>query len=113
MKQRGINYPFRVRGQESRSDQNESVNESQSTQSSQSSIGDSGNSDVDVNVNVNVDTMPIAIAILCQALANKQLTQREFESAVTNLVEITDKYREIQKDPESKVKLFNRSIWRR
>ncbi|WP_180955746.1 MULTISPECIES: hypothetical protein [Bacillus] len=111
MKPRGINYPFRVREQESHPDeQNESVNESQITQSS---IGDSGNSDVDVNVNVNVDTMPIAIAILCQALANKQLSQREFESAVSNLVEITDKYREIQKDPESKVQLFNRNVWRR
>ena len=74
-----------------------------------SSIDRSGNSDVDVNVNVEVDTMPIALSFLCAALAKKELTRQEFESAVEALVEVTTQYKrasEVNKYRDSKVKLF-------
>ncbi|MED4530613.1 hypothetical protein [Metabacillus fastidiosus] len=72
-------------------------------------INRSGNSDVDVNVNVEIDTMPIALALLCLSFANKQLTRKQFEAAVEELVEVTDRYKKGQKKRkgESTVKLFN------
>ena len=85
-----------------------------------SSIDRSGNSDVDVNVNVEVDTMPVALSFLCLALAKKELTRQEFESAVEALVEVTTQHKrssEENKYRDSKVKLFhdkkNAGIWGR
>src|SRR6478672_3189066 len=85
-----------------------------------SSIDRSGNSDVDVNVNVQVDTMPIALSFLCLALAKKELTRQEFESAVEALVEVTNQHKrssEENKDRDSNVKLFhdkkNARLWGR
>lgn len=83
-----------------------------------SSVDHSGNSDVDVNVNIQIDTMPIALSLLCLSFANKQLTRQEFESAVEELVEVTNRYKKSEgTDGESKVKLFNENksnrIWGR
>lgn len=94
-----------------------SVNNNRSKLSS--SVDHSGNSDVDVNVNIQVDTMPIALSLLCLSFANKQLTRQEFEAAVENLVEVTNRYKESDRkiERESKVKLFNKDksnrIWGR
>ncbi|MED4400827.1 hypothetical protein [Metabacillus fastidiosus] len=77
--------------------------------STSSYINRSGNSDVDVNIDIQLDTMPIALALLCLSFANKQLTRKQFEAAVEELVEVTDRYKKGQKKRkgESKVKLFN------
>ncbi|MGP7816352.1 hypothetical protein [Niallia sp. 01092] len=82
-----------------------------------SSVNQSGNSDVDVNVNIQIDTMPIALSLLCLSFANKQLTRQEFESAVNELVEMTNRYKESEGKikGDSTVKLFNENksnrIW--
>jgi hypothetical protein len=85
-----------------------------------SSVDHSGNSDVDVNVNIQIDTMPIAFSLLCLSLANKQLTRKEFETAVEELVKVTDRYKKSQEKMgggESRVKLYNENkgnkIWGR
>ncbi|MBR7796185.1 hypothetical protein GT022_08995 [Agaribacter marinus] len=49
----------------------------------------SGNSDVDVNV--HVDTKPIAYAMLCTLLASKQISNEEFEEAVSRLDKLTNR----------------------
>ena len=49
-------------------------------------------SNFDVNVNVQVDTMPIALSFLCLALAKKELTRQEFESAVEALTWVILRY---------------------
>jgi hypothetical protein len=75
-----------------------------------SSIDRSGNSDVDVNVNVQVDTMPVALSFLCLALAKKEITRQEFESAVETLVDVTTRYKkssEVNEYRDSQVKLFD------
>ena len=53
------------------------------------SIGHSGNSDIDMNVEVNVDTTAIGFAILCSLLATGQMTDRQFNDAVSKLEELT------------------------
>jgi hypothetical protein len=106
-KNRSINYfDSLMRSKES------SFNNNRSKLSS--SVDHSGNSDVDVNVNIQVDTMPIALSLLCLSL-----TRQEFEAAVENLVEVTNRYKESDRkiERESKVKLFNKDksnrIWGR
>ena len=76
---------------------------------SNSSIDHSGNSDVDVDVNIQVDTMPIALSLLCLSFAQNQLTRQEFESAVEELVKVTNNYKKSKGkiDGESRVKLYN------
>ncbi|GAB4074566.1 hypothetical protein GCM10028778_20690 [Barrientosiimonas marina] len=59
------------------------------TNDQQSSIDYSGNSNVDVDV--NVDTTPIAYAMLCSLLATNQMSNSEFESAVSELDDLTMK----------------------
>lgn len=90
-----------------------SFNENRSNLSS--SVDHSGNSDVDVNVNVQVDTMPIALSLLCISLANKQISRQEFESAVEELIDLTNRYKKSERERESRVKLFNENrgnrIW--
>jgi hypothetical protein len=76
----------------------------------EAAVSKSGNSDVDVNVKIDIDTMPIALAILCLSVANKQLTNEEFEEATRKLFELNDKY---MRDNKSNVKYFNENIWRR
>lgn len=86
---------------------------------SASSVDHSGNSDVDVNVNIQVDTMPIALSLLCLSFVNKQITRQEFESAVEELVKVTNRYKKSEGkiEGESRLKLFNENrsnkIWRR
>lgn len=72
-------------------------------------VNRSGNSDVDVNVNIQVDTMPIGLSLLCLSFAKKQITREEFESAVKELVKVTNNYKKSDRnrDRESRVKLFN------
>lgn len=52
-----------------------------------STVGYSGNSDVDVEV--KVDTTPIAYAMLCTLLATKQISDNEFNAAVSKLEDLT------------------------
>lgn len=54
-----------------------------------SAVKYSGNSDVDVNV--HVDTKPIAYAMLCTLLASKQISNEEFEEAVSRLDKLTNR----------------------
>ncbi|MFJ9289122.1 hypothetical protein [Bacillus halotolerans] len=49
-------------------------------------IENSGNSEV--HIDIHIDTMPIAFAILCSALAAKQMTKDEFDTAYTQLLEL-------------------------
>ncbi|MCY7783813.1 MULTISPECIES: hypothetical protein [unclassified Bacillus (in: firmicutes)] len=51
-----------------------------------SMIENSGNSKV--YIDIHIDTMPIAFAILCSALAAKQMTKEEFDTAYTQLQEM-------------------------
>ncbi|MCY7985976.1 hypothetical protein MOB89_21755, partial [Bacillus inaquosorum] len=46
----------------------------------------SGNSEV--HIDIHIDTMPIAFAILCSALAAKQMSKEEFDMAYTRLQEM-------------------------
>jgi len=62
-----------------------------------SNIDQSGNSDVDVKINMQVDTMPIAFAVLGLALANNQLTEPQYQTAINQLVEATNTYQNTQK----------------
>ncbi|MCW0120226.1 hypothetical protein [Bacillus subtilis] len=52
----------------------------------ESVIKNSGNSEV--HIDIHIDTMPIAFAILCSALAAKQMTKEEFDMAYTQLREM-------------------------
>ncbi|MBU8709855.1 hypothetical protein [Bacillus subtilis] len=52
----------------------------------ESVIKNSGNSEV--YIDIHIDTMPIAFAILCSALAAKQMTKEEFDMAYTQLREM-------------------------
>ncbi|AXC54270.1 hypothetical protein ABEW26_00845 [Bacillus subtilis] len=52
----------------------------------ESVIKNSGNSEV--HIDIHIDTMPIAFAILCSALAAKQMTKEEFDTAYTQLQEM-------------------------
>lgn len=52
----------------------------------ESVIKNSGNSEV--HIDIHIDTMPIAFAILCSALAAKQMTKEEFNTAYTQLQEM-------------------------
>ncbi|MCR6596183.1 hypothetical protein NFC80_06010 [Bacillus halotolerans] len=49
-------------------------------------IENSGNSEV--HIDIHIDTMPIAFAILCSALAAKQMTKEEFDTAYTQLLKM-------------------------
>ncbi|MCY7943376.1 hypothetical protein MOC27_15145 [Bacillus inaquosorum] len=51
-----------------------------------SMIENSGNSEV--HIDIHIDTMPIAFAILCSALAAKQMSKEEFDMAYTRLQEM-------------------------
>lgn len=81
----------------------------------ESLIHQSGNSDVDVTV--KIDTTPIAFAMLCSLLATKQLSNREFESAVRKLEELTNNNRTFhslrERNDASNVKLFSERKKRR
>ncbi|MED1809014.1 hypothetical protein ABEW90_17565 [Bacillus subtilis] len=57
----------------------------------ESVIKNSGNSEV--HIDIHIDTMPIAFAILCSALAAKQMTKEEFDTAYTRLREMNNGYR--------------------
>jgi hypothetical protein len=59
--------------------------------SSQSKVSHSGNSDVNVHINIQVDVKPIALAILYSLLAKKQLSNEEFELALSKLEEYKSK----------------------
>ena len=61
------------------------------SQISRSRINHSGNSDVDVSVNVEVDVIPIAVAMLYTLLASKQISNREFESAIQRLQSLSQR----------------------
>ncbi|MEC1291632.1 hypothetical protein [Bacillus mojavensis] len=51
-----------------------------------SMVENSGNSEV--HIDIHIDTMPIAFAILCSALAAKQMSKEEFDTAYTRLQEM-------------------------
>jgi hypothetical protein len=72
----------------------------------QAKINHSGNSNVNVNVNVEVDTMAIAYALLCSSLAKKDLTNDEFQFALSKLEELTNNNK--KKDESN---LTNESRW--
>ncbi|MCY8072391.1 hypothetical protein [Bacillus inaquosorum] len=55
-----------------------------------SMIENSGNSEV--HIDIHIDTMPIAFAILCSALAAKQMSKDEFDTAYTQLREMNNGY---------------------
>ncbi|MEC1649728.1 hypothetical protein P9D74_01845 [Bacillus vallismortis] len=52
----------------------------------ESVIKNSGNSEV--HIDIHIDTMPIAFAVLCSALAAKQMTKEEFDTAYMQLREM-------------------------
>lgn len=54
------------------------------------SIGNSGNSDVDMNLEVHIDNTAIGFAILCTLLATGQMNEREFQTSVKKLEELTN-----------------------
>lgn len=53
-------------------------------------IENSGNSEV--HIDIHIDTMPIAFAALCSALAAKQMTKDEFDTAYAQLLEMNSNY---------------------
>jgi hypothetical protein len=72
----------------------------------QAKINHSGNSNVNVHVNVEVDTKAIAYALLCSALAKKDLTDDEFQFALSKLEELTNNNKK-----KDKSNLNNESRW--
>ncbi|WP_409288573.1 hypothetical protein [Peribacillus sp. SCS-37] len=81
-----FNEVIQENGQSNGTDNRQNSMLSQDIQTnSQSQVNHSGNSDVDVNVNVEVDTTAIAYAMLCSMAAMGQMTQDEFDDAVTRL----------------------------
>ncbi|MGF7534121.1 hypothetical protein AAGG74_10490 [Bacillus mexicanus] len=52
----------------------------------ESVVKNSGNSEV--HIDIHIDTMPIAFAILCSALAAKQMSKEEFDTAYHQLLEM-------------------------
>lgn len=56
----------------------------------ESVIKNSGNSEV--HIDIHIDTMPIAFAILCSALAAKQMSKEEFYTAYNQLREMNNGY---------------------
>ncbi|MDM5303164.1 hypothetical protein QUF44_16625 [Bacillus subtilis] len=53
-----------------------------------SMIENSGNSEV--HIDIHIDTMPIAFALLCSALAAKQMSKEEFDTAYNQLREMNN-----------------------
>lgn len=53
-------------------------------------IGNSGNSDIDMNLEVHIDNTAIGFAILCTLLATGQMNEREFQTSVKKLEELTN-----------------------
>ncbi|WP_051348624.1 hypothetical protein [Peribacillus kribbensis] len=68
---------------------------------SQAQVNHSGNSDVDVNLNVEIDTTAIAYALLCSMLATKQMTEKQFNTAVRKLDGLTKNKKEKKKKDDA------------
>ncbi|WP_052342547.1 hypothetical protein [Bacillus sp. EB01] len=88
------------------------ISKSNDKNENHANVGHSGNSKVDVNVNVQIDTKALAYALLCSSLARKEISNDDFDHAISKLEELLNKQPKKESEPEIQRPFARRQMFR-